>query len=73
MEGSVALRPAPAPATTPAAAPRPPASHPAPSHPAHHRPPLTGREKFAFFAMVVGMFMAILDIQIVSKIGRAHV
>jgi len=71
MEGSVVLRPAPAPAETPAAAPRPPAhpghAHPGHAHPAHHRPPLTGREKFAFFAMVVGMFMAILDIQIVSS------
>ena len=29
-------------------------------------PPLTPRRIFAFFAMVFGMFMAILDIQIVS-------
>jgi DHA2 family multidrug resistance protein len=29
-------------------------------------PPVTRRNVFAFFAMVVGMFMAILDIQIVS-------
>ena len=67
MEGSVALRPAPAAVETPVATPRPPAPPAHSAHPAHHCPPLTGREKFAFFAMVVGMFMAILDIQIVSS------
>ena len=46
-----------------AAAQKPPASPPAwPPGP----PPLTKRRVFAFIAMVFGMFMAILDIQIVS-------
>lgn len=30
-------------------------------------PPLSNKDLFAFFAMIVGMFMAILDIQIVSS------
>ena len=49
-----------------AAAPRPPAA----SRPAAGPPPgrvLTGRDWAAFLAMVFGMFMAILDIQIVSS------
>ena len=46
------------PAFTPAAPPTPPAAA---------RPAVTGRQFAGFMAMVVGMFMAILDIQIVSS------
>jgi DHA2 family multidrug resistance protein len=31
------------------------------------QPPLTNKQLLAFFAMIVGMFMAILDIKIVAS------
>ncbi|MFO1058520.1 MAG: DHA2 family efflux MFS transporter permease subunit [Dongiaceae bacterium] len=67
MEGGaapVAAGPAGSSAATPA--PTPPPTPPRPAGPPPARP-LTGRQKAAFLAMVVGMFMAILDIQIVSS------
>jgi len=48
--------------------PPPPSGRDAAGSAAHHAPPaVSGRELVGFLAMVVGMFMAILDIQIVSS------
>jgi len=55
-----------APVPRPVAPAPPPTTAPAP-HPATARPPATLRQWIGVLAMVVGMFMALLDIQIVTS------